>query len=287
MRPAIAHRHAKALGRAHGNIGPHRARFLQQAQRQQVGGDNGNRLFGMQGGNLGGEILHMAIGAGILEDRAKHRCGVDLLRIADNGCDPQRAGAGLDDGDGLRVAVAVDEKGTRLGLGAAFGHGHGFGRRRRLVQQAGIGNGQAGQVCNHRLVVQQRLQPSLRDFRLIGGIGGIPGGVFQDVALDRRRGDGAVIALPDQAGHHPVLRRHLAHFRQKLMFRQRCPGQRGGLADRCGNGLRNQRVQAGHTHRFEHFGHFIGRGADMAAVGEIVGIIVGGGEGHLVRPGCD
>ena len=280
MRPAIAYRHAKSLRRSHGDIGPHRARFLQQAQRQKISGDDGQRLFCMKRSNLRGEILHMAIGAGILEDRAEDRRSVDLFWVADDAVDAQRAGAGLDHGNGLRVAVPVNEERARLGLGAAFGHGHGFGRRRRLVQQAGIGNGQAGQVGDHRLVVQQRLEPPLRDFRLIGGIGCVPGGVFQNVALDRRRGDGAVIALPDQAGHHPVLCGHLAHFRQQLVFGQRRPGQCGGLPDTGGNGLRNQRVQAGHADHRQHIRHFLGRGADVAAVGEIIRIVGGRGKGH-------
>ena len=286
MRPAIAHRHAKALGRSHGDIGPHGARFLQQTQRQQVGGDDGQRLFCMKRSNLRGEILHMAIGAGILEDRAKDRRSIDLFRVADDAVDAKRAGAGLDHGDGLRVTVPVDEERARLGPGAAFGHRHGFGRRRRLVQQAGIGNGQAGQVGDHCLVVQQRLEPPLRDFRLIGGIGCVPGGVFQNVALDRRRGDGAVIALPDQAGHHPVLCRHLAHFRQQLVFGQGGPGQRGGLADAGRNGFGDQRIQAGRADHRQHIRHFLGRGADVPAVGKIIRVVGGGGECHrMLRSG--
>ena len=44
-----------------------------------------------------------------------------------------------------------------------------------------------------------------RNLRLIRSVGRVPGRVLQDVALDHRRGHRAVVALPDQAGQHPVL----------------------------------------------------------------------------------
>ncbi len=105
--------------------------------------------------------------------------------VAGDDLDPERQGAGADDGDGLGVAGVVDEEALGLCLGHAFGHGHRLGGGGRLVQKRGVGDGEAREVGDHRLVVQERLEPALGDFGLVGGIGGVPGGVFEDVALDR------------------------------------------------------------------------------------------------------
>ena len=66
-------------------------------------------------------------------------------------------------------------------------HRHRLGRGGRLVQQRGVGDLHAGQFADHRLEVQQRLQPALRDLRLVRRVGGVPAGVLQHVAQDHRR----------------------------------------------------------------------------------------------------
>ncbi len=284
MRSAIAHRHPEALRRADADIGPHRAGFLQQAQRQQVRRDDRDRPRVMQRGTIRRQVADMAERPRILKDRAEHLRRVQRLGRATDDPDSQRRGAGFDHGDGLRVQVVADEERLGLRFRHAVRHRHRLGRGGRLVQQAGIGDGQAGQIGHHRLIVQQRLKPSLGDFRLIGCIGGIPGRVFQNVALDRRWRDGAVIALSDQAGHHPVLPGHLAHQTQQLAFRQRRPVQRGVLADRLRHGLVDQLVQRADADGAQHVVHLGDRRADMAAIGEIVGVVGGGGPAGHDRP---
>ena len=54
-------------------------------------------------------------------------------------------------------------------------------------------------------------------------------------------------------------------------------GQRLGLVD--------QPVQRADTDRGQHLFHLHGGGADVAAVGEVVGVIVSGGEGHCATSG--
>jgi hypothetical protein len=154
----------------------------------------------MQGRDFIGEITHMAIGPGILEDRAKDGTGIQVIRIGNHHVDAQWGSACLDHGNGLGVAVLVDKKGSviRLGTRPTEGHGHGLGGGGGLVQQGGIGDIHAGQVADHSLEVQQRFKPTLRNLGLVGRIGGVPGRVFQDVAQNRCRRGGAVIALTDQ-----------------------------------------------------------------------------------------
>ena len=129
--------------------------------------------------------------------------------------------------------------------------------------------------------VQKRLKPPLRDFRLIGGIGRVPRRVFKNVALDRGRGDRAVIPLTDKRGHHLVLLGGLAHVMQQLAFRFRLAEiQWLFLSDRLGHGFIDQLLKRLHTKGFEHIAH-LGRGrADMTAVGEIVGQVVDRLVGH-------
>ncbi len=141
----------------------------------------------------------MAMRAGVLKDRAEDIDRIEVgERVSDDDFPAKRCCACLDQRDGLRVAVCVHEEGVRLGLRHALAHGHGFGSSGRLIEKRSIGNIEAGQVADHRLEVQQRFKTALRDFRLVGRVGGVPGRIFKNIALDDRRRDGAVIALADQ-----------------------------------------------------------------------------------------
>ena len=114
MRAAIAQRHPEALRRSHRDIGPHRARLLEQAQRQQVGRDDGDAPDVMDPGDDVGEIGDMAVGARILEQRAEMAAGVHRLGIADLDRDAKGFGPGAHHRDGLGVAAPVHEESGRL-----------------------------------------------------------------------------------------------------------------------------------------------------------------------------
>ena len=239
----------------------------------------------MQLGDVIGEVTHMAIGARILEQRTKDRFGVHLVGVANDHLDPQRFGAGFYHRDVLRVAVAVHKEGLCLRLGHALRHGHRFGAGGCLVQQRCVGDLQTGEIRNHRLEVQQRLKATLRDLGLVGRIGRVPRGIFQNVALDRGRGHGAVIALTDQRGHHLVLACDLTHVKQQLALGHRATKvQRRFQTDGFRHGLVDQRIKAVGTNHLEHLGHFLGRGADMAPVGKIIGKVICRFERHLLPP---
>ena len=133
--------------------------------------------------------------------------------------DAQRLGTGLQHGEGLRQRVRVDhEHRVRLGPARPADQRHRLGGGGRLVQHRGAGDRQAGQVGDHRLEVDQRLEPALADLGLVGRVGRVPGRVLQDVALDDRRGDRAAVAQSDHRGEHLVGRGPLAEL-----------GQHGGL----------------------------------------------------------
>ena len=162
--------------------------------------------------------------------------------------------------------LGIDKERFCFRLRGTLGQRHRFGRSGGFVEQRGIGDIEPGEIADHGLEVEQRLQPALADLRLIRRIGGVPGRVLQDVALDHRRQDGAGIALADQRGEHLVLRRQLAHMRQRLGFAQRrAEIERRLLPDRGWQCFGHQRGEAFRAHGLQHRADVAGRGADMAA----------------------
>ena len=197
---------------------------------------------------------------------------------------PERRGAGLDHRDGLRVAVVIDEEGARFRLRDALGHRHRFGRRRRLVQQRGVGDvaARSGRRPSSGSSAAPPAGPG--DLGLVGGVGRVPGGIFEDVALDRGRRDRAVDSPARSARSSPGSSPATSpHVRQKLVFGQRRQVERLFLPDRWpAPSGRSARPGSSRPRTFSISCHLRRRRADVAAVGEVVGLIVGGGEGHCV-----
>ncbi len=230
----------------------------------------------MEPGDHVGEVVGRALDAWILKDRAEHRGGVEIGEgIADDDPPAERLGPGLQHRDGLRQALRVDEEGVGFGGGDPARHAHRLGGGGRLVEQRGVGDVEPGQVADAGLEVEQGLEPALADLGLVGRIGRVPGRVLEDVALDRRRHRGAVIALADQRGQELVLVGGGAQPLDRTALRQ--GGTELGrflLADAGRQGLVDQCVEAVGTDHLQHAGDLLHRRADMAAVGEVVGIVL-------------
>ncbi len=229
-----------------------------------------------------GEVAHMAVGARILEDRAKNLFRVHHLGLTDDDLNAQRLGPGLHHGDVLRVAIAVDKEALGLGFRAAQRHGHRLGTGGSLIQKRRIGDFQPGKVAHHGLEIEQRFQTALRNLGLVGRIGRVPRRVLKNIPLDRRRRDSAVIALSDQAGEHLVLARNLAHVLKHLALAHRLAEIKWLFrTDRLGQRVIDQRIKAFGAHGVEHLRHF-GRGrANVTPVGEIIRQIIGGLKAHV------
>ena len=190
----------------------------------------------------------------------------------------ERLRARLQHGDRLRQALLVDEEGVRLRLGDAMRKRHRLGRGGRLVEQRGVGDIERGQIRDERLEVEKRLETPLADLRLIGRVGGIPGRILQDVALDGRRHDRAVVALADQRGQHAVLVRRLAHPIEHAAFGQRrAEIERRLLADRLRHGLLDQLIETPYADDAQHLRHLFGRRPDVTTIGEVVRLVSFGG----------
>ena len=285
VRAAIAHGHTEPLGRANCDVGPHLARRLQKRQSQNVGGDNGNCFVFVQGFDFLGEVTHVTFGARILEDRTEHGASVQRIGIGHLYVDAQRLGAGFNHGDGLRVTVLVHKERSVVSFRAraAMRHGHGFSSGRGFVQQRCVCHFQTGHVRDHGLIVQKGFQTALRNLGLIGRVGRVPCRVFQNVAQDGRRRRGAIVSLPDQRGQNLVLRGHLFHVEKRIALGHgRAPVQRLFLTD-CGrNRCVDQFIKRLEADHFQHIAHLGRRRADMAAVGEVIGFVVGQFEGHAL-----
>ena len=89
---------------------------------------------------------------------------------------------------------------------------HRLGGSRALVEQRGVGGLEPGEVGDHRLEVQQRLEPALADLGLVGRVGGVPGRVLEHVAAYDGRRHRAVVAESDHRDQRVVHRSDLAEL---------------------------------------------------------------------------
>ena len=84
---------------------------------------------------------------------------------------------------------------------------HGFGGGRASSSSEALAIGRPVRSRDQGLEVEQRFEPALRNFGLVGGVGGVPAGVFQEVAQDDARRVGAVVTLPIQERRRGSARR--------------------------------------------------------------------------------
>ncbi len=270
VRTAEAHRHAEALRGADGDVRAQLAGRGEQGEGEQVGGDRDDGAQLVRPLDDGPDVAHGAGGARVLDQHAVDLAlgdlgGDALAQVRDDDLDAGRLGARPDHGDGLRQGVRVDQEQALLVLAHAPGQRHGLGGRGALVEQRGAGGGQSGQLGDHGLEVQQRLQAALRDLRLVRRVGGVPGRVLHDVAQDHRRGERAVVAQADHRVQDLVAVREGAQFGQDLGLgagvRQ---VERVGVPDHVRDRGGRELVERAVADLREHLRPCLGVGADVA-----------------------
>ena len=276
VRAAEAHRDAEPLAAPDGDVRAPLPRRRDEGEGQEVGGrgDEGTVLVGGRGQRA--EVAQLAVGAGVLDDdaedvtttgrRTERVDAVDVGEVGDRHLDAQRQGPGLGDRDGLRQGVPVDEE-DRLGgaLRAAAHEGHRLGDRGGLVEERRAGDGEAGEVADDGLEVDEGLEPALGDLRLVRRVGGVPGGVLQDVALDHRRGHRAVVAEADHRAHQRVEAGQPTQLADHGALR-RCGVEAQGpvRTDGAGYGDVDEGVEGGLADHLEHRRHVVRGRADVA-----------------------
>ena len=230
-----AHRRAEALARTHGDVGAPFARRLQQRERQQVRHGRNERPLGVSGRGEGGVVAHMAVGGGILHDGAELLAReFVLVVVVDDQFDPEGFAAREQHVERLREEVAVDEElaaplPDRLARAQGEHHEHRLGRGGPFVQQRAVADLHARERDHGRLEVQERFEAALRDFGLIGRIGGVPCGVLEDVAHDGGRHGIGVVSHADERPQAAVALGQRTDVRRVLVFAHALRGQRDGF----------------------------------------------------------
>jgi hypothetical protein len=156
-----------------------------------------------------GVVAHRAAGARVLRQRAEQRrLGQARLQVGHDHLEPERPGAGAHHLDRLRVAVRVHHE-NAVDTGGPVAQRHRLGGGGGLVEQRGVGDVEAGEVGDHGLEVEQRLEPALGDLGLVGRVRGVPGRVLHHLAADHRRRDGVGVAEADHGDEQAVAARQL------------------------------------------------------------------------------
>ena len=283
VRTAEEQRNAEALSRADGNVGTLLGGGAQHRQSKEVTreGDHCGTLLGTSYGV--GEVAHGTRGARLRTDDAEHVFADQALgQVSDLHLEVHGLGAGADDRDGLRVQFGVENNRGALFVGSAHEQ-HGLCDRGGFVQQRGVGDVEAGEVLNHLLEVEQTLEPALRDFRLVGRVGGVPGGVFHQVAADDGRGDRVVVAAADHLRLLHVLRGEFTQVGEHFDFRQSGRGLHTVVLDVLRNCGARQSFKGIEADRFKHGGGFVSARADVAVSERALGVT---GEGGDVGQSC-
>lgn len=210
VRAAVAHGHAHALRRAHGDVRAHVGGRPQQRQRQQV------RRHHHQGPVVvclvddGREVVDVAVGVRVLDEDARHVPVGEVGRVDVDDLDgqAQRVGARLHHAHGLRVQLVGQHQLPPLVLPEA--QTESLRCRSALVQERGVGDLHPSQVRDHGLEVEQALQAALCHLWLVGCVLRRPAGVLEDVPHDGVGHAAVVVPHADVRAPYLVLFRHLS-----------------------------------------------------------------------------
>ena len=287
VRAAEAHRHAKALRVADRDVRTPVARRREHGQREQVRCDDHVAAGRVDRFGERAVVAHVAVHARVLQQHAERirlrgvggRAGLDL--------DADRQRARADHFERLRQHVVGDVEHVRRRLAGALQQRHRFGGGGGFVEQRRVRDREAGEVGDHLLEVQERLEATLGNFGLVRRVGRVPRRVFEHVAQDHGRRVRVVVTLTDIRAEHLVLVRENPQrgegFGFALRLRERAERQRFGAADRGRDHGVDQGGARREAERVEHGLLAGGVGADVAFGERVVRFERGEREGRAVH----
>jgi len=275
VRAAIAHWQAESLGGTEGDIGTHFPGGLDEGEGHQVGGDSHIGAGGLDLVDELGVVVDAAEVVGVLQ---KHTADVlvprkvVLLQILHLHVHSDGLRSRPQNGQGLREDVLRDYEGPLSTVVESVAHVHGLGGGGGLVEERGVGDVHLGELHDHGLVVQERLQSSLRYFRLVRSVACVPHRVLQHIPQHHVRHVGGVVPAADIGLVDLVLLGDFAQTGQReRLGLGRGQGPAGGRVfqvslvheDGSGDGLLHELLDAGKAHGLEHLAGLLFAGAQM------------------------
>jgi hypothetical protein len=225
-----------------------------------------------------GVVDEASIGPGVLQECAAQLAGgkIEIVHVRNHNVHAECSAARLRDRDRLGMDVMGHEETVAFPFPAARqteAHHHRLGRRRGLVEERRVGHRQSGEVGDHRLKDEQRLEPTLRDLRLVRCVLRVPAGVLEDVAQDDGWCLRPGVAHTDAGGEDLVAIGQLPQLPQQLRLRAcRAHGERPARADRFRDRLADQGLERVATEKLQHGGHVGVARADVTIL-EAIGSI--------------
>jgi hypothetical protein len=207
MGTTVTERNTEALGVTDGDVGAKFSRGLEHGKSEKIGGCAEKSLLLVDDVGESLVIVNTTVGIGVLNQGSNevafdfaNELGVVGEDIADDELDAESLSSGLEDGDGLGVAVLGDDKDL---LAFALGcvghrHGHGLSSGGSLIENRGVGDVETSQICDESLEVEERLKTALADLSLVGGVAGIPGRVLEHIALDNSRNKSSIVTSTNE-----------------------------------------------------------------------------------------
>src|SRR5688572_21027668 len=144
-------------------------------------------------------IEHLTTRSGILEERPEEFRPIVLCFVGtDHNLNSKGKSPGLYNRDRLGMTQFRNEK--RVLRVAAL---HGLAKMHRLrcssafIKERSVRNRKCGQIRHHRLEIQKRLEPPLRNLSLVRSVLRIPTWILENIALNDRRHNTVVISHSD------------------------------------------------------------------------------------------
>jgi len=249
MRSSIAHWNSKPLSGSNNNICPELPRRLQHCQCQQITCHNNLHLMSMSLFHELPIVQHLTLSARVLHKHTTHipRFVINILKICRHNLEIKSSSPCLANINGLRVAVACNDESLLLPFLDVIAHGHCLGCSSALIKQRGIGHGQASEVSDHGLVIQQWLKPPLRYLSLVRSVLSVPSRVLHYVPQDHWWNMSVVVPHPNVGLENLVLWGQLLHVLNHLALCQPCiefPELHLLQADRLRHSGIHQRIEA-------------------------------------------
>ena len=172
--------------------------------------------------------------------------------------------AGDEDINDVGMEAVGDDEGVRVRLGVE-GQGAGFGAGGAFIEQGSVGDVEGGEVADEGLEIEQSFEAALGDFGLVGGVGGVPAGVFEEVSEEDRGREGIVVTEAEEGADDLVLAHDGAEALEGLLFGEGVGEEEGGAgADAFGDDLVHELVEGAAAEGAEHFLRLAGRGTDVS-----------------------